>query len=175
MDATGEPMIRLEAVSKRFPDGTVAVHSLDLDVGRAEVCVLVGPSGCGKTTTMRMVNRLIEPSSGRIFLDGQDVTHSDPVLLRRRMGYVIQQVGLFPHLTIEANVGTVPALLGWDRKRVRARVRELLERHPQVCCMVAHPVPRQPRVGRPRESVIHRGPQQGRQGRDHEWTLPVSR
>ena len=127
MDATGVPMIRLEAVSKRYPDGTVAVHSLDLEVGRGEVCVLVGPSGCGKTTTMRMVNRLIEPSSGRIFLDGQDVTHADPVQLRRRMGYVIQQVGLFPHQTIEANVATVPALLGWDRKRARARVGELLE------------------------------------------------
>ena len=127
MDATGVPMIRLEAVSKRYPDGTVAVHSLDLEVGRGEVCVLVGPSGCGKTTTMRMINRLIEPSSGRIFLDGQDVTHADPVQLRRRMGYVIQQVGLFPHQTIEANVATVPALLGWDRKRARARVGELLE------------------------------------------------
>jgi osmoprotectant transport system ATP-binding protein len=120
-------MIRLEAVSKQYEDGTVAVHSLDLQVGRGEVCVLVGPSGCGKTTTMRMINRLIEPSSGRIFLDGQDVTHADPVQLRRRMGYVIQQVGLFPHQTIEANVATVPSLLGWDRKRSKARVRELLE------------------------------------------------
>lgn len=127
MDATAEPMLRLESVSKRYPDGTVAVHELTLDVGRGELAVLVGPSGCGKTTTMRMVNRLIEPTSGRIVLDGRDVTHADPVALRRSIGYVIQQVGLFPHQTIEANVATVPALLGWDRARTRARVGELLE------------------------------------------------
>jgi len=127
MDATAEPMLRLESVSKRYPDGTVAVHELTLDVGRGELAVLVGPSGCGKTTTMRMVNRLIEPTSGRIILDGRDVTHADPVALRRGIGYVIQQVGLFPHQTIEANVATVPALLGWDRARTRARVGELLE------------------------------------------------
>jgi osmoprotectant transport system ATP-binding protein len=120
-------MIRLEAVTKRFDDGTVAVDSLDLDVDAGELCVLVGPSGSGKTTTMRMINRLIEPSSGRIFLDGDDVTHVDPVQLRRRIGYVIQQVGLFPHLTVEANVATVPRLLGWDRARIRARTQELLE------------------------------------------------
>jgi osmoprotectant transport system ATP-binding protein len=126
VDATGEPMIRLESVGKRYPDGTVAVHELSLQVERGEICVLVGPSGCGKTTTMRMVNRLIEPTSGRIFLDGQDVTHVNPVQLRRRMGYVIQQVGLFPHQTIEANVATVPALLGWSRQRRRERVAELL-------------------------------------------------
>ncbi len=127
MDATPEPMIRLEALSKRYPDGTVAVHALDLEVGRGEVCVLVGPSGCGKTTTMRMVNRLIEPTSGRILIDGRDVTSADPVELRRRIGYVIQQVGLFPHETIEANVATVPSLLGWKKARARARATELLE------------------------------------------------
>jgi osmoprotectant transport system ATP-binding protein len=133
VDATSEvsdgstPMIRLDGVGKTYPDGTVAVHALDLDVRQGEVCVLVGPSGCGKTTTMRMINRLIEPTTGRIFLDGQDVTHADPVKLRRRMGYVIQQVGLFPHLTIEANVTTVPSLLGWDRRRAHARAVELLE------------------------------------------------
>jgi osmoprotectant transport system ATP-binding protein len=127
VDATADPMIRLERVTKRYPDGTVAVHELDLDVQRGEVCVLVGPSGCGKTTTMRMVNRLIEPTSGRIVLDGDDVTHVNPVKLRRRIGYVIQQVGLFPHLTIEANVATVPALLGWNKQRRRARVTELLD------------------------------------------------
>jgi osmoprotectant transport system ATP-binding protein len=120
-------MIRLEAVTKRYEDGTVAVDSLDLDVDAGELCVLVGPSGSGKTTTMRMINRLIEPSSGRIFLDGDDVTHVDPVRLRRRIGYVIQQVGLFPHLTVEDNVATVPRLLGWDRARIRARTLELLE------------------------------------------------
>jgi osmoprotectant transport system ATP-binding protein len=120
-------MIRLESVGKRFANGTVAVHELTIEVPEGEICVLVGPSGCGKTTTLKMINRLIEPSSGRIFLDGDDVTHSDPVALRRRMGYVIQQVGLFPHQTIAANVGTVPRLLGWDRGRVSARVDELLD------------------------------------------------
>jgi len=120
-------VIRLDAVTKKFPNGNVAVHELTLDVPAGEVCVLVGPSGCGKTTTLRMINRLIEPSSGRIFLDGEDVTHADPVELRRRMGYVIQQVGLFPHQTIGTNVATVPHLLGWPRDRARTRTDELLE------------------------------------------------
>jgi osmoprotectant transport system ATP-binding protein len=119
-------MIRLEGVTKRFGP-TVAVDRLDLDVAAGELCMLVGPSGSGKTTTMRMINRLIEPSSGRIFLDGADVTEGDPVELRRRIGYVIQQVGLFPHLTVEDNVATVPRLLGWDKARIRGRVGELLE------------------------------------------------
>jgi osmoprotectant transport system ATP-binding protein len=120
-------MIRLEAVSKRYPDGTTAVHELSLDVRRGELCVLVGPSGCGKTTTMKMVNRLVEPSGGRVLVDGRDVARTDPVELRRRIGYVIQQVGLFPHQTVRANVATVPTLLGWDRGRTRARVDELLD------------------------------------------------
>jgi osmoprotectant transport system ATP-binding protein len=120
-------MIRLDAVSKRFPDGTVAVHELTLEVPEGEICVLVGPSGCGKTTTLKMVNRLIEPTGGRIYLDDEDVTGVDPVGLRRRIGYVIQQVGLFPHQTIAANVGTVPRLLGWNRDRTNRRVNELLE------------------------------------------------
>jgi osmoprotectant transport system ATP-binding protein len=119
-------MIRLDSVSKIFPDGHVAVDALSLEIPEGEICVLVGPSGCGKTTTLRMINRLIEPTSGRIFLDGEDVTEADPVQLRRRIGYVIQQVGLFPHQTIAENIGTVPRLLGWDRARVRARVDELL-------------------------------------------------
>ena len=110
-------MLVLEKLSKRFPDGTVAVHELSLEVGDGETAVLVGPSGCGKTTTLRMINRLIEPSSGRILLDGEDVTRIDPVRLRLRMGYVIQQVGLFPHLTVAGNVATVPRLLGWDGAR----------------------------------------------------------
>ena len=120
-------MIRLDSVSKRFPDSTVAVTDLTLEVPEGETSVLVGPSGCGKTTTLKMVNRLVEPSGGRIYLDGEDVTGVDPVGLRRRIGYVIQQVGLFPHQTIAANVGTVPRLLGWNRDRVTARVDELLE------------------------------------------------
>ena len=120
-------MIRLDAVTKQFPNGNVAVRELTLDVPEGEVCVLVGPSGCGKTTTLRMINRLIEPSSGRIYLDGEDVTHAKPVELRRRMGYVIQQVGLFPHQTIGTNVATVPHLLGWPRDKAKARADELLE------------------------------------------------
>jgi osmoprotectant transport system ATP-binding protein len=120
-------MITLDAVSKRYPNGQLAVDGLSLDVAEGDVCVLVGPSGCGKTTTMKMINRLVEPTSGRILLGGDDVLRLDPVELRRRIGYVIQQVGLFPHQTIATNVGTVPRLLGWDKHRVSARVDELLE------------------------------------------------
>src|SRR4051812_23183947 len=119
-------MIRLERVTKRY-GAQVAVNDLSLEVGEGELCVLVGPSGCGKTTTMRMINRLIEPSEGRIYIGGDDVMALDPVLLRRRIGYVIQQIGLFPHQTIGENVATVPRLLGWDKPRVRGRVEELLE------------------------------------------------
>ncbi len=120
-------MIRLDSVSKRYPNGQLAVTDLSLDIPSDETCILIGPSGCGKTTTLKMINRLIEPTGGRIFLDDEDVTRSNPIQLRRRMGYVIQQVGLFPHETIESNIATVPRLLGWDRARVRARVTELLE------------------------------------------------
>jgi len=118
--------IRLEAVSKQYDDGTTAVHELSLDVERGELVVLVGPSGCGKTTTMKMVNRLVEPTSGRALLDGEDVAALDRVQLRRRVGYVIQ-LGLFPHQKVRDNVATVPSLLGWDRRRTRTRVDELLE------------------------------------------------
>jgi osmoprotectant transport system ATP-binding protein len=120
-------MIRLDSIQKRYPNGSLAVRSLSLDVAVGDIVMLVGPSGCGKTTTLKMINRLIEPTSGRIMLDGEDVTHVDPVQLRRRMGYVIQNVGLFPHRTIEQNVATVPSLIGWDKKRARARAKELLE------------------------------------------------
>lgn len=119
-------MIRLEGVSKRYADGTVAVQSLDLDVRTGELVTLVGPSGSGKTTTMKMVNRLIEPTAGRILVNGADVTHVDPVQLRRGIGYVIQNVGLFPHRTIEQNVATIPDLLGWPAARRRERARELM-------------------------------------------------
>jgi osmoprotectant transport system ATP-binding protein len=118
--------IRLEGVSKVYADGTVGVAELDLTFAAGELSVLVGPSGCGKTTTMKMINRIIEPSTGRILLDGEDVTRVDADQLRRRIGYVIQSVGLFPHQSIRANVGTVPRLLGWDRNRVRGRVDDLL-------------------------------------------------
>jgi len=128
VDASGAgASILLDQVRKEYPDGTVAVEALSLDIEAGEIAVLVGPSGCGKTTTMRMINRLVEPSGGRILVDGDDVTSVDPVKLRRRIGYVIQQVGLFPHQTVATNIATVPTLLGWDKARARARVGELLE------------------------------------------------
>ncbi len=119
--------IRLDRVRKVYPDGTVAVGELTLDIPAGELVVLVGPSGCGKSTILRMVNRLVEPTAGRILVGNEDVTHADPVRLRRRMGYVIQHVGLFPHLTVRENVATVPRLLGWSRARVESRVDELLD------------------------------------------------
>jgi osmoprotectant transport system ATP-binding protein len=107
-------------------DGAAAVDALSLEIGAGEICVLIGPSGCGKTTTMRMINRMIDADAGSIVVGGRDVTRSDPVELRRSIGYVIQQVGLFPHLTIAENVATVPQLLRWDAPRVARRVDELL-------------------------------------------------
>jgi osmoprotectant transport system ATP-binding protein len=124
---SGAAEIQLDQIGKRYPNGTVAVDTLSLTIPAGEICMLVGPSGCGKTTSMKMINRLIEPTSGRIVLDGEDVTKVDPVHLRRRMGYVIQNVGLFPHRTIEQNIATVPKLMKWDRRRSSARVNELLE------------------------------------------------
>ncbi|GGV20175.1 ABC transporter ATP-binding protein [Streptomyces spectabilis] len=120
-------MIRFEHVTKRYADGTTAVDDLSFEVGEGELVTLVGPSGCGKTTTMKMVNRLIEPTSGRIFLDGDDISDIDPVQLRRRIGYVIQQVGLFPHKTVLDNTATVPHLLGVKRAKARERAAELLD------------------------------------------------
>jgi len=120
-------MIRFEHVTKRYDDGTTAVDDLSFEVAEGELVTLVGPSGCGKTTTMKMVNRLIEPTSGRILLDGEDISAVDPVRLRRRIGYVIQQVGLFPHRTVLDNTATVPHLLGRPRKQARARAAELLD------------------------------------------------
>jgi osmoprotectant transport system ATP-binding protein len=127
-DDTKRPtMIRLSGVGKTYPDGTVAVHELDLDVAAGELVVLVGPSGCGKSTTLKMINRLIEPSTGTIEIDGQDVTGQDPVRLRRGIGYVIQQIGLFPHQKVETNVMTVPLLYGETKARARERAHELME------------------------------------------------
>ncbi|MER5932674.1 ATP-binding cassette domain-containing protein [Streptomyces sp. NPDC002054] len=120
-------MIRFEHVTKRYADGTTAVADLSFEVTEGELVTLVGPSGCGKTTTMKMVNRLIEPTGGRILLDGQDIAAADPVELRRRIGYVIQQVGLFPHKTVLENTATVPQLLGVPKAKARARAAELLE------------------------------------------------
>lgn len=121
-------MITLERVSKRYP-GTAraAVDDVSLEVPDGLVTALIGPSGCGKSTTLRMVNRLVEPDSGTVYLDGVDVAQLRPEQLRRQLGYAIQGVGLFPHWTVELNVGTVPRLLGWERERIRARVHELLE------------------------------------------------
>jgi len=120
-------MISLSGVGKTYPDGTVAVESLDLDVRAGELVVLVGPSGCGKSTTLKMINRLIEPTTGTIEIDGRDVTGEDPVRLRRGIGYVIQQVGLFPHQKVVTNVMTVPLLYGESKATARARASELLD------------------------------------------------
>ena len=120
-------MIELEGLGKRYPgQSAAAVDALDLAVPEGEIVILVGPSGCGKTTTLKMINRIIEPTSGTIRLQGEDVTRADPDQLRRRIGYVIQQVGLFPHQTIGRNITTVPRLLGWPRKRISERLDELL-------------------------------------------------
>jgi osmoprotectant transport system ATP-binding protein len=120
-------MITLDRLSKTFANSAQpAVDGLSLTVQRGEICVLIGPSGCGKTTTMRMINRMVEPDSGRIEVGGRDVTRIDPVELRRSIGYVIQQVGLFPHMTIGENIATVPKMLGWDAPRIARRVDELL-------------------------------------------------
>ena len=119
-------MIRLENVTKQFAGGSNAVRDLTLEIRDGETCVLIGPSGCGKTTTLRMINRLIDPDIGRILLDGVDTRGVDPAALRLKMGYVIQSTGLFPHMTVGANVGTVPRLWKWDRHRIAARVDELL-------------------------------------------------
>jgi len=119
-------LITFEAVTKRYADGTVAVDGLDLEVPAGQTMVLVGPSGCGKTTSLRMINRLVEPSQGTIRLDGTDIRTRNPAQLRRGIGYVIQQTGLFPHRTVEDNIATVPVLTGWPRKKARMRARELL-------------------------------------------------
>jgi len=120
--------IALEDVSKTFPGSDVAaVDRLSLEIPRGELVVFVGPSGCGKTTTLRLINRLEAPTTGRITIDGADVGDTPPDVLRRGMGYVIQNVGLFPHRTIEANIATVPKLLGWPKAKIRARVRELVD------------------------------------------------
>ena len=121
------PAIRLRAVTKRFPGADhPAVDSLSLDVPRGAIVALIGPSGCGKTTTLRMINRLIEPTSGTIEIEGQDITGMPVAPLRRGIGYVIQQVGLFPHRTVAQNIATVPRSLGWDRARTAERIDELV-------------------------------------------------
>jgi osmoprotectant transport system ATP-binding protein len=121
-------MIKLSNVTKRY-DGASGpvVDRINMEVGAGEICVLLGPSGCGKTTTLKMINRLIQPTSGKIFLEGKDTDAFDVVELRRRIGYVIQQIGLFPNMTVEENICVVPHLLGWDKTKARRRAAELLE------------------------------------------------
>ena len=121
-------MISLQQIEKRYP-GTAApaVDGLSLDIAEGETVALVGPSGCGKTTTLKMINRLIEPTGGRLLIDGTDVLQRDPVDLRRGIGYVIQHTGLMPHRTIRQNMATVPKLLGWDDERTAPRIEELTE------------------------------------------------
>jgi osmoprotectant transport system ATP-binding protein len=121
-------MIRFDGVSKHYPDGTIAVNDLSLEAPTGQITVLVGPSGCGKTTSLRMVNRMIEPTSGRIWIDDQDTAAMDASELRRGIGYVIQHAGLFPHKTIVDNVATVPMLLGESKAKARSQAMELLER-----------------------------------------------
>jgi osmoprotectant transport system ATP-binding protein len=129
--AVGDPrrpsVIEFRGVTKRYPDGTVAVDELDLTVDAGRITVFVGPSGCGKTTSLRMINRMIEPTEGTILVDGKDIMAGDAAQLRRGIGYVIQQAGLFPHRTILDNIATVPLLLGWNKADARKRAAELME------------------------------------------------
>ena len=123
-----DAMIRLDALTKRYPgQEELAVDNVDMEILPGEIVVLVGPSGCGKTTTLKMINRIVEPTEGLIEVDGRDIMAVDPHRLRLDIGYVIQQVGLFPHKTIAANIATVPRLLGWDKDRIRERTAELIE------------------------------------------------
>ena len=120
-------MIRFDRVTKKYEDGTVALKDFSLEISRGELLVLIGPSGCGKTTALRMINRLIEPTQGSITIDGRDISGIDPVELRRNIGYVIQQIGLFPHMTVAENISLVPQLKKWSREACRKRVDELLD------------------------------------------------
>lgn len=126
-DGQEEVMVTFESVQKKYPDGTLAVDSINLDIKNGEFIVLIGPSGCGKTTTLKMINRLEECTGGKISIKGKDIMSLNPVKLRRGIGYVIQERGLMPHQTIKENIATVPNLLGWDKKKVDDRIDELLE------------------------------------------------
>ncbi|MEK3708674.1 choline ABC transporter ATP-binding protein OpuBA [Bacillus sp. FSL K6-1005] len=120
-------MLTLQNVSKTYKGGKKAVNSVNLEIEKGEFICFIGPSGCGKTTTMKMINRLIEPSAGQIFIDGENIMEQDPVELRRKIGYVIQQIGLFPHMTIQQNISLVPKLLKWPEQQRKERARELLK------------------------------------------------
>ena len=122
-------MIRLDSLTKVFdtPKGAVvAADHIDMEVPEGEICVLLGPSGCGKTTTLKMINRIVKPTAGKVFINGEDTTGLDTQTLRRNIGYVIQQIGLFPNMTIEENITIVPKLLGWDKAKYKARAREMM-------------------------------------------------
>ena len=122
-------MIKLDNLTKAFETAqgtTLAADRISFEVADGEICVLLGPSGCGKTTTLKMINRLVEPTSGKIYIDGKDTDAYDVVELRRTIGYVIQQIGLFPNMTVEENICVVPKLLGWDMNKARARAAELM-------------------------------------------------
>lgn len=118
----------MDSVTKRYPDGTVAVDRLSLEIPDRAITVLVGPSGCGKTTTLRMINRMVEPTEGTILLDGEDLQQQPVTTLRRSMGYVIQNAGLFQHRTILDNIATVPRMIGWGKQKSRERAAELIDR-----------------------------------------------
>ncbi len=157
-DTGQRPMISLEGVSKTYPkQPKPAVAELTLDVPKGAIVMLIGPSGCGKTTTLKMMNRLIEPTTGRIVLDGEDVTSVNPDQLRRRIGYVIQQVGLFPHLTIADNIAVVPKMLGWNKGRIAARVDELLHLVGMEPAEFRHRYPRQLSGGQQQRVGVARG------------------
>lgn len=120
-------MIRFDAVHKKYDDGFHALKDISFEVDKGELLALIGPSGCGKTTTMRMINRLIDPTDGKIFINGEDISQMDTVQMRRDIGYVIQQIGLFPHMTIGENVSLVPKLKKWEASKTIRRVDELLD------------------------------------------------
>lgn len=119
-------MIKLENVQKKYADGYVALKDVNLECKSGEITVFIGPSGCGKTTTMKLINRLINPTQGKVYVNGEDISKIDPVELRRGIGYVIQNVGLFPHMTIAENIAVVPRLLKWEKEQIDKRVDELL-------------------------------------------------
>jgi len=135
-------LIRLENVTKQF-GGAKAVDQVNLHIAPGEFLVLIGPSGCGKTTTMKMINRLIDPTAGRILIEGKDISTENPIQLRRQIGYVIQEIGLFPHMTIADNVALVPRLLKWPKEKIKRRVEELLEMVGLDAATFMHKYPRQ--------------------------------
>lgn len=136
-------MIELENLSKRYGSGAPVVRDVNLCVADGEFLVLIGESGSGKTTTLNMINRLVEPSDGRILIDGADVRAGDPVALRRQIGFVFQEIGLFPHMTVAENIAVTPRLLRWPESEIEARVRELLELVQLDFATVAHRFPAQ--------------------------------